>query len=409
MQLLVLLLFFVLFVVLIIRAKDRSADSADHAGSKSIERSQSGLDDSFPLSSEDHSVPEKSVNNVSYDFERWRNCYWLCPEFSGDGEAFKVMPEWLSSFFERDSIFQFLSDEVVMKAIVNKAYFLSTTFWLDEFMQEYESDYKNHESANLYLVKGERMGQEFFKIGLTLQQDPIKRDKKVYKEVFSCRNVKAGTRLVMDSQPELYEKYSLWKCCQSDQIIHIQMDPKKFKGWAGRSEIVQTVDDSIKNIFNESCNELEKGLSIYRPVEIYAELSMLCLAIKACWDEEHLYSGHAVADSLFPVWSVAGSKPSKSIPELYIGLKPDEVRRAERFMVQKLAPFVERAWDICDIRDRKTRYNLSIQKSNEYYSKIRGPHGRKWGVNNPKYDRNYGEDQYLNLIDYKENIGKSYL
>ena len=49
-----------------------------------------------------------------------------------------------------------------MKAIVNKAYFLSTTFWLDE-LQEYESDHKNHESANLYLVKGERMG-EFLKL-----------------------------------------------------------------------------------------------------------------------------------------------------------------------------------------------------------------------------------------------------
>ena len=400
MELFVFLVLLILFGVLILRA--RRAAVSDPEPRKDI-----GV---FGAELNEEPCDSSTPREVKYDFDVWNNRYWLCPEYSGEGEVFLEMPTWLSRLIKRDQIFQFLDDDTVIHSMLNKAYFVSTVFYLDFCSWDYESIYMDHESVNVYLVRAERNGQEFYKIGLTLEQDPLKRDKKVYKEVVSCVSVKGGARFLNESLPELYERYLLWKCWMSDEISHISMDPVKFKGWAGRSEIVQTTDVAVKNIFDQGCDELCKGLELFGPLDIYAELSMLCLAIKACWDDEHLYSGHAVAEAVLPIEHVSGTSPSKVVPGLDIGLSPEDIRTVQRFMIAKLAPYVERVWDMSGTRDRKTRYELSNKLSNAHYARRGGPHGRKWGINRSKYGNDrYCYNRHLYLIDYEENKDKSYL
>ena len=67
-------------------------------------------------------------------------------------------------------------------------------------------DYSKHEYVNLYLVRASLKGRKFYKIGLTLYDDPIRRDPKVYKEVVRCKKIPGQG----DEIPYIYEKLKLF-------------------------------------------------------------------------------------------------------------------------------------------------------------------------------------------------------
>jgi hypothetical protein len=261
-----------------------------------------------------------------------------------------------------------------------------------------------HKERTLYLVKGLLKGVSFYKIGLTLHKNPLRRDPRVYKE--SVRTYSVPT-----DHAHIYESYCLWRCRQSDKKK--PYDDDVFGGWAGQGEVINSTDDAIVDIVDKSYSSLNGAICKYGFEEAMLELIALNILVYAVYDEWYLYSGHAIAAYARMIESQYGTNTVKIEGEhVNIQLSPLEKSYLARRLVSNLAPVVDRKWDELGIRDPRKRYEMTK-------AKIAARREDRWGnrdtsgwsvhrVNYRSYESNeeYASRNRFDIIDFDKNHGK---
>lgn len=137
------------------------------------------------------------AGTTSYEnLDDWESChkhlddwwdkrkYWLWRNYPvKDEKAFSTPSKCFAKFLKRDNPFIFIDKDIYDYCLSNGVIPLHNAGGVH--------DYTNHDSVNLYLARASIKDRTFYKVGLTLLKDPIKRDSKVYKEIVRCKKIPA--------------------------------------------------------------------------------------------------------------------------------------------------------------------------------------------------------------------------
>lgn len=303
-------------------------------------------------------------------------------------------------FLRRKKIFRLIDSELLEYAAVHRSFcpLGYCSLLSDNPLSE------NHKQRTVYLVKGQLKGTSFYKIGLTLHSDPLKRDRLVYKEVVRAHSVPLN-------HADTYESYCLWRCLQTER--RLPYDDSIFGGWAGQGEVINSMDNAVVEIFDQSFHSLSEAICKYGYEETILELISLNIAVYAIYDEWYLYSGHAIAAYASLIENECGRNSAEVASEIVsVGLSPQEKRFLVRRLVANLAPIVDRKWDELGIRDPSVRYEVAK-------ARIAANRASKWGNRDTTGWRLYRErfrsyesnEQYAllhrsQLVDFDRNHGK---
>ena len=292
----------------------------------------------------------------SYDFDKYGQEYWLWSGYpKKEEQAFSTPSKCFAKFLKRDNPFILFGKDIYDYCISNGAKPLHN-FGVDH-------DYGAKDSVNLYLARASLKGRDFYKIGLTLLNNPKNRDSRVYKEIVRCKQIPAGGTDI----PYIYEKYILWRCREAKYKTEDLYDRDIFNGFAGKTEIVLTQDPLVEEIFDYHYDEITSHLKKYTPTSVLLEIKLLTELVRAIYDNRYS-SAELTAQEYFHGFTISqffGVSPSSIFGQkLWVGLPPRHIKAFVRYCKQKMPPLIEAAWHKLDMVDPQKRAGEGFQYYN---------------------------------------------
>lgn len=271
--------------------------------------------------------------------------YFLDPTENISGEMFSTLPDWARQIISRKWPFRFIDDATLVRCIESRIYFVRPSY---QPSFNTISMYKGRKGVRLYLVLCKIKSYYFVKIGLTLKDNPLHRDSKVYKKVLF-------SKLISPENAELIETFLVWKC--KEFYRQDPYDEKLMGSFAGRTESIFTIDEEIIPFFLRELDRIELGLATYEVQQIEFELWLVNAIVTACYLEEFLFSGHTCSYAFQDICHLFSNRSS-----VWQRLSPGDAIFAMRSLINKLAPVVDVFWNKCLARDPRQRYQLKKKK-----------------------------------------------
>lgn len=260
-------------------------------------------------------------------------------------EYFTVLPDWIIESISKKKAFEWIPESVVDFAIEHRHVFGG---WMQMPSKKVNINQSNIRQY-IYLVFCELNTNAFYKVGLTKHKNPIRRDPDVYKRVISCHEVDCDLA-------HIYEAYCLWRCMQ---VRGKQpWDSVEFGWWAGKTEMIRSVDPSVETIYLEAYNEIDSAFKRLQTEQVLFEWHLLINLAKLIFDERYTTSSLAVYSAIDKIVRYYGEEHLESNEYIAVGLHPAASEYLTKRLVHQLAPIVDRQWDKLNIRCPLRRYHM---------------------------------------------------